>query len=97
VTYGGFEPLPEEEPVERTPLRRGIGGVLYDIVDPNLDGPLKPSRRQLATLLVYAAASVVYIAIGLTTTDFLLAVWVAIAYLVVAVWLIPAGIRRLRR
>jgi hypothetical protein len=43
----------------------------------------------------YAVASAVYITIGVFYTDFLLSFWVAMAYLLVAVWLIPAGVRRL--
>ncbi len=54
-----------------------------------------PSKRQLAVAAGYAAASAVYIAIGVWYTDFLLSFWVALAYLMVVAWLIPAGIRRL--
>jgi hypothetical protein len=54
-----------------------------------------PSKRQLMVLAGYAAASAVYIAIGVFYTDFLLSVWVALVYLLVAVWLIPAGVRRI--
>ena len=98
MTHDGFEPFPgEEPPVERTPLRSGVGGVLYDIVDPSLDGPLRPSRRNLAAFGGYVVAAGVYIAIGVATTDFLLSYWVALAYLLVAAWLVPAGVRRLLR
>ena len=55
-----------------------------------------PSRRELRALLVYVGAAVVYIVIGVFTTDFLFSVFVAAAYLLVAAWLVPAGIRRLR-
>jgi hypothetical protein len=48
------------------------------------------------TLAIYLAAAVVYVAIGLYNTDFLLSWPVAAVYLLLAVWLIPAGIRRLR-
>ena len=43
----------------------------------------------------YCLAAAVYIAIGVTVVDFLLSFWVALAYLLVAVWLIPAGVRRI--
>jgi hypothetical protein len=49
------------------------------------------------TLLVYLAAAAVYIGIGLYDVDFLYSWPVAAAYLLVAAWLIPAGVRRLRR
>jgi hypothetical protein len=54
-----------------------------------------PSKRQLLVALGYAAASAVYISIGVFYTDFLLSFWVALAYLMVVAWLLPAGIRRL--
>jgi len=54
-----------------------------------------PTKRQLLVLAGYVAASAVYITIGVFYTDFLLSFWVAMAYLLVAVWLIPAGVRRL--
>jgi hypothetical protein len=38
----------------------------------------------------------VYIVIGLVNVDFLLSFWVALGYVVVAAWLVPATIRRLR-
>jgi len=50
--------------------------------------------RELGT---YLAAGAVYIAIGLMVPDFLLSWVVAAAYLLVAVWLVPAGLRRLVR
>jgi hypothetical protein len=37
----------------------------------------------------------VYIAIGVTVTDFLYSFWVGMAYLLVAVWLVPRLVRRL--
>ena len=54
-----------------------------------------PGRPQ--TLVIYAIAAVVYIAIGVYFTDFMFSVVVAIGYLLLAVWLIPEGIRRLAR
>jgi hypothetical protein len=53
----------------------------------------RPDRRQLATLGGYAAAAAVYVAIGVTVTDFLLSVFVAAAYLVFMVWLVPTVVR----
>ena len=54
-----------------------------------------PSRRQLAVGLGYVGAAAVYVAIGVWFTDFLLSFFVGLAYLLVAVWLVPAGIRRM--
>ena len=54
-------------------------------------------RGRLQTLLIYGIAAVVYLAIGVAFTDFMFSLVVAIAYLLVAVWLIPEGIRRLAR
>jgi len=56
-----------------------------------------PSRRQLAVPLGYAAASAVYVAIGVWFTDFLLSFFVALVYLLVVAWLVPAGVRRIWR
>ncbi len=47
------------------------------------------------TLVIYGIAAIVYVAIGVTFTDFMFSLVVAIVYLLIAVWLIPAGIRRL--
>jgi hypothetical protein len=52
---------------------------------------------RLQTLVIYAIAAVIYVAIGVTFTDFMFSLVVAIVYLLVAVWLVPAGIRRLVR
>jgi hypothetical protein len=52
----------------------------------------KPQLRELA---IYVAAAAVYIGIGLYNVDFLLSWPVAAAYLFLAVWLVPAAIRRL--
>jgi len=54
-----------------------------------------PSKRQLTVAAGYAAASAVYIAIGVWYTDVLLSFWVALAYLLLVVWLVPTGVRRL--
>jgi hypothetical protein len=48
------------------------------------------------TLLLYAGAGVVYIVAGIFNTNFLLPSVGALAYLLVAVWLLPALVRRLR-
>jgi hypothetical protein len=45
----------------------------------------------------YCLAAAVYIAIGVAYRDFLLSVIVGMAYLVLAAWLVPAAVRRLRR
>jgi hypothetical protein len=55
----------------------------------------RPDRRQLATLGGYAIAAAIYITIGVLTTDFLLSVFVATAYLLLMVWLVPMIARRL--
>jgi hypothetical protein len=55
----------------------------------------RPDRRQVRTLVGYGGAGAVYIAIGVTTIDFLLSVFVAAAYLVIAVWLVPLVVRRI--
>lgn len=57
---------------------------------------LIPSRSELPTLLLYLSAAALYIGIGLITTDFLLSMPVALGYLLVVVWLLPALVRRLR-
>ena len=55
----------------------------------------RPDRRQRRTLLGYAGAAAVYIAIGVITTDFLLSVFVAAGYLLLTVWLVPLIVRRI--
>jgi hypothetical protein len=55
----------------------------------------RPDRPQLVTLLGYAGAAAVYITIGVITTDFLLSVFVAAAFLLLAVWLVPLIVRRI--
>jgi hypothetical protein len=54
-----------------------------------------PSRRQLTVAAGYVVAAAVYIAVGVFFTDILLSVFVGAAYLLLAVWLVPAGVRRL--
>jgi hypothetical protein len=55
----------------------------------------RPSRRQLAVAGGYAAAGALYVLIGVLFLDFLYSVVVAMAYLLVVAWLVPAGVRRL--
>ena len=54
----------------------------------------RPDRRQVVTLLGYAGAAAVYITIGVITTDFLLSVFVAAAFLLLAVWLVALIVSR---
>ena len=56
-----------------------------------------PSRADLRVFGGYCAAAVVYIAIGVVVNDFMFSVVVAMAYIVVAAWLVPTLFRRLRR
>lgn len=56
-----------------------------------------PSRPDLRVFAGYLLAAAVYIAIGVAVTDFLLSFWVGVAYIVVAAWLVPVAVRRLRR
>jgi len=64
---------------------------------PRLRGlaPERPTRRDLVTLGVYVLSAAVYIAIGVAVIDFLLSFWVAVAYVLLSAWLVPAAIRRL--
>jgi hypothetical protein len=55
----------------------------------------RPDRRQLITLLGYAGAAAVYVTIGVLTTDFLLSVFVAAAFLLLTVWIVPLIVRRI--
>jgi hypothetical protein len=59
-------------------------GVLHD----------RPSRQQLAVFAGYVIAAAVYVTVGVFYTDFLLSVFVGIAYLLLVAWLVPAGVRR---
>jgi uncharacterized membrane protein YagU involved in acid resistance len=56
-----------------------------------------PNGGDLRVFAGYCLAAAVYIAIGVAVTDFLFSVVVAIAYLVVAAWLVPTMVRRLLR
>jgi uncharacterized membrane protein (DUF485 family) len=47
-------------------------------------------------LALYLAAGVVYVGVGVAVPEFLFAWVVAAAYLLVAVWLLPELVRRLR-
>jgi hypothetical protein len=57
------------------------------------DKQMRPDRRALA---VYLAAAAVYVALGVVLPELLLSWIVGVAYLLVAVWLVPAVARRLR-
>jgi hypothetical protein len=54
----------------------------------------RPSRADLRVFAGYCLAAGVYIAIGVTVTDFLLSVWVGMAYVLVTAWAIPMAVRR---
>jgi hypothetical protein len=54
-----------------------------------------PSKRQLAVFAGYVIAAAVYVTVGVFYTDFLLSVFVGTAYLLLAAWLVPAGVRRI--
>jgi hypothetical protein len=53
-----------------------------------------PARPDLRVFAGYCLAAAVYIAIGVTVTDFLLSFWVAVAYVLVAAWAVPTAVRR---
>ena len=55
----------------------------------------RPNRRDLTVFGGYCLAAAVYIAIGVAWIDFLFSVWVGLAYLLLAAWLIPTLVRRL--
>jgi hypothetical protein len=55
-----------------------------------------PSGRDLRVFSGYLLAAAVYIAIGVSVTDFLLSFWVGVAYVLVMAWLVPAALRHLR-
>jgi hypothetical protein len=55
----------------------------------------RPSKQQLVVFAGYVIAAAVYVTIGVYYTDFLLSVFVGIAYLLLVAWLVPAGVRRL--
>jgi len=54
-----------------------------------------PTRLDLRVFAGYCLAAAVYIAIGVSVTDFLLSFWVGVAYIVVAAWTVPTLVRRL--
>lgn len=54
-----------------------------------------PTRPDLRVFGGYCLAALLYIAIGVTVTDFLLSFWVALAYVVVVTWLVPTAVRRI--
>jgi hypothetical protein len=54
------------------------------------------ARPRRKTLFIYATAAVIYITISVFVTDFVLSVAIAICYLMLAAWLVPAAIDRLR-
>ena len=58
--------------------------------------PDLPNRADLVGFAPYVVAAAVYIAIGVAWIDFLFSFWVALAYLLVTVWLLPLALRRLR-
>jgi hypothetical protein len=60
------------------------------------DGSRRPTGRDLAVFAGWVGVASVYIVIGLVNVDFLLSFWVALGYVVIAAWLVPATIRRLR-
>ena len=52
-----------------------------------------PSRPDLRVFVGYCLAAAVYVAIGVTVTDFLLSFWVGVAYVLIMAWLVPTLIR----
>ena len=56
-----------------------------------------PNRRERRVFAGYLLAAAVYIAIGVSVIDFLLSFWVAVAYVVLVAWGVPAAVRRLGR
>ena len=59
-------------------------------------GPEVPSRRDFRVFSGYLVCAAVYITVGVFETDFLLSFWVALAYLLLVAWAVPAAVRRLR-
>jgi hypothetical protein len=51
-------------------------------------------RGGAQTLVVYGLAAVIYITVGVFFVDLMLSVIVAMGYLLLATWLVPAAIRR---
>jgi hypothetical protein len=54
-----------------------------------------PTRPDLRVFLGYCLAGAVYVAIGVSVTDYLYSFWVALAYVIVAAWAVPMLFRRL--
>jgi hypothetical protein len=54
-------------------------------------------REGRETLVLYLVGAAIYIAIGVVFVDFLLASAVALGYLLVVVWILPALVRRFLR
>jgi hypothetical protein len=52
------------------------------------------SRPDLRVFVGYCLAAAVYVAIGVTVTDFLLSFWVGVAYVLVSAWAIPTAVRK---
>lgn len=51
-------------------------------------------RVRSRELTVWALAAAIYIAVGVFFVDFMLSVVVAMGYVLLATWLVPAAIRR---
>lgn len=58
---------------------------------------MSPPRNRHAVWVFtgYCLAGAVYVGVGVAVPDFLLSFWVALAYLLVVTWLVPALFRRL--
>lgn len=56
-----------------------------------------PSRLDLRVFAGYLVSAAIYIGVGAFETDLLLSFWVAIAYLLLTAWGVPAAVRRLRQ
>jgi len=65
-------------------------------VDPEDARFRPPTRQELRGAAPYFAAGALYVLIAVFAVDFMLSVFVAMAYLLVVVWLVPLAIRRLR-
>ena len=51
------------------------------------------ARADLRVFAGYCLAAAVYIAIGVTVTDFLLSFWVGVLYVLVAAWAVRTAVR----
>lgn len=54
-----------------------------------------PTLPDLRVFGGYLLAAAVYIAIGVSVTDFLYSFWVGVAYIVVAAWAVPTLVRKI--